>query len=363
MQRAIYARGLRFLPKLAFITTVALVSAAISYQASAQNVYTDPVGFITLTAVGTISPGSSPANSFWGLGMTPIPSLRGVVTTVTTNQLAVSGLVAGAYNQGAEGPLYYIEDVNSNSTFAGFTDDIVANDANYVYLANNDAAFIAANDNFKIYPHWTLASLFGATDTAGLQPGSSSTADLILLQNPVAKTFTTYYYATASKTVTAGWKNGANGADASNVPLYGDQGLVVSRKVGTNLNVQVVGAVKLGVSQIPLIGPGNTFVGNQYASSGITLGTSGLYIAPGNQSNSVVAGSSSTADLVLIHNDAAGTFATYYYATASKTVTAGWKNAANGADATNVQLPLGADFVFTLKTGHFGWTWAAPSPY
>ena len=53
MQRATNARGLRFLPKLAFITTVALVSAAISYQATAQNVYTDPVGFITLSVVAS----------------------------------------------------------------------------------------------------------------------------------------------------------------------------------------------------------------------------------------------------------------------------------------------------------------------
>jgi uncharacterized protein (TIGR02597 family) len=338
---------LRFLPKLAFITTVALVSAAISYQACAQNVYTDPVGFITLTAVGS-------QNSFLGLGMSQIPALRGVVTAVTTNRLAISGLTAGAFNQGAEGPLYYIEDVNSNSVYAGFSDDIVANDANYVYLANNDAAYIAANDNFKIYPHWTLASLFGAANTAGFKPST----DLILVQNPVTKNFTTYFYAAASKTVTAGWKNQSNGADASNIPLYGDQGIVVSKSTTTNLNVQIVGAVKLGVSQIPLIGPGNTFVGNQYASSAITLGTSGLYKA-GNPTNSLVP----TTDVVLIHNDAAGTFATYFYAAASKTVTAGWKNQANGADATNVQLPLGANVVISLAAGHNGFTWAAPTPY
>jgi uncharacterized protein (TIGR02597 family) len=346
---------LRFLPKLAFITTVALVSAAISYQASAQNVYTDPVGFITLTAVGTTVQGSSPANSFWGLGMTQIPSLRGVVTAVTTNQLAISGLSAGAYNQGAEGPLYYIEDVNSNSVYAGFTDDIVANDANYVYLANNDAAYIVANDNYKIYPHWTLSTLFGATDQAGLAPST----DKVLVQNPLTKNFTSYYYLNASKTVTAGWKNSANNADASNVPLYGDQGIIVSRGITTNLTYLYVGGVKLGKSQIPVIGPGYTFVGNQYASSGITLGTSGLYQTGGNPTNSVVPGS----DFVLLHNDTSGAFISYYYLNASKTVTAGWKNSANNADATNVQLPLGANVVIQLQAGHNGFTWAAPSPY
>ncbi len=50
MQTARYPRGLRFLPKVVLITTVGLISAAIGFQASAQitNVYTAPVGFITL---------------------------------------------------------------------------------------------------------------------------------------------------------------------------------------------------------------------------------------------------------------------------------------------------------------------------
>ncbi|HTS17360.1 MAG TPA: hypothetical protein VMP11_07300 [Verrucomicrobiae bacterium] len=359
MQRAKHARGLRFLPKLAVITTVAAVSAAICYQASAQvNVYTDPVGFITLTAEGTAGPGSSPALSVLGLGMTQVPTLRGAVTSVSGTAVALPGLTAGQFNQSSEGPLYYIEDVNTNSATGGFTDDIVSNDANNVYTAFNDSGTIASGDNVKIIPHWNLASVFGATDQAGLLQGSSSSADLVLVQNPVTKAFATYYYSTASKTQSAGWKNAASGnTDQSLVPLYQDQGVSVQRKVSTNLNVQVVGAVKLYKTLVPLIGPGVNVIPNVYASSANTLATSGLY--PG-----LKAGSSSSADQVLIHNDPAGSFATYYYSTASKTQSAGWKNAATGnTDASQTAIPLGASVVIVFQTGDNGFNWTFPAPY
>jgi len=50
MQRAYATRGLRFLPKLTLAITIGLTTAAASY---AVDVFTDPVGFITITAVGT----------------------------------------------------------------------------------------------------------------------------------------------------------------------------------------------------------------------------------------------------------------------------------------------------------------------
>jgi len=365
MQRAKHARGLRFLPKLAVITTVGLISAAMSYQASAQvNVYTDPVGFITLNAEGTAGPGGTAALSFWGLGMTPVVAQRGLAGTVSGAAVGVSGLTAGTYNSGPQGPLYYLEDLGSNSTFVGFSDDIISNDANNVYLANNDSAYILAGDAIKIYPHWTLASALGQTDSAGLQPGSATTADQVIIQNPVSQLYATYYYATASKTISAGWKkSGGGNTDYSTLPLYGDQGILISRQVSTNLSVQLVGGVKLGTTLIPLDGPGNDFAGNVYATSVTVLSNSGLY-TDGVSTDSLVAGSATTADLVLIHNDATGLYSTYYYATASKTISAGWKQAGSGnTSAAGVAIPLGANVLIQLQTGHNGFTWKAPAPY
>jgi hypothetical protein len=130
MQQAQHARGWNFLPKLTFVITIGLITAATGFQARAVDVFTDPVGFITLTAEGTAGPGSSPAYSFQGLGMTQIPALRGVRTgTVSGQQVPVnSTLTPGQYAEGPRGPLFYIEDVNSNSAYAGLLDDIISND-------------------------------------------------------------------------------------------------------------------------------------------------------------------------------------------------------------------------------------------
>src|SRR5579859_2440452 len=249
MQRATATRGLRFLPKLTLAITAGMITAAATY---ATDVFTDPVGFITLTAEGTSGPGSSPANSFWGLGMTPLTASRGnTAASITSTKVGVSDtLTPGAFNAVAAGPQYYIE--ITSGTLAGFTDDIVSNDANNVFTGTDDHLLAINSQTYKIYPHWTLASVFGASNQAGLNPGSSTTADQVLVQNPVTKGFATYFYATASKTLSAGWKNAGTGnTDASLVPLYQDQGIVISRQVSTNLGVQLVGAVKLGPTLIP----------------------------------------------------------------------------------------------------------------
>src|ERR1019366_455210 len=91
MQQAQHARGWNFLPKLTFVITIGLITAATGFQARALDVFTDPVGFITLTAEGTADPGSSPAYSFQGLGMTQVVAQRGIVTSVSGQALAISG--------------------------------------------------------------------------------------------------------------------------------------------------------------------------------------------------------------------------------------------------------------------------------
>src|ERR1017187_2627452 len=82
MQQAQHARGWNFLPKLTFVITIGLITAATGFQARALDVFTDPVGFITLTAEGTAGPGSSPALSLLGLGMTQIVANRGAITGI-----------------------------------------------------------------------------------------------------------------------------------------------------------------------------------------------------------------------------------------------------------------------------------------
>jgi uncharacterized protein (TIGR02597 family) len=318
-------------------------------------VFTDPVGFITLTAEGTAGPGS-PAYSFLGLGMTQIVANRGAISAIAGKDITVNNtLTVNQFATGAEGAAYYIEILDG--AHPGLTDDVVSNSATDVFTATDDSAAIAGAATYKIYPHWTLSSVFGAADQAGLVP----LTDLILVQNPLTQSFSTYFYANTSKSFpTAGWKQSGQGnTDFGSAPLYGDQGLLVNKSTSTNLNVMLVGAVKIGPTLIP-ISPLNNFAANVYATGSITLSNSGLY-TDGNSSDSLVA----LTDLVLIHNDAAGTFNTYFYANASKSFpTAGWKQSGQGnTDFGNATIPIGAQILIQLASGHNGFNWKAPAPY
>jgi hypothetical protein len=364
MQRANYARGLRFLPIVAFITTVGVLSAR------AQNVYTDPVGFITLTAVGTATQNASPAYTYWGIGMTPVPVLRGQIGTVNGTQLPVNTtLTPGQYNAVSQGAQYYIEDMGSNTTHVGFTDDIISNDAANVYTAFNDSGVVLTGDNFKIYPHWNLASLFGATDSAGIQAGNASTADSVQIENANSpgQGLTTYYYNnTSSKSASIGWRSSASATiDQSLVPLYQDAGVLFVRKPSTNLLVQVVGGVKVGSTLIPLGGT-NSFTANVYATAATTLGASHLY-TDGSSTDSFVAGNSSTADKVVIQNPntAPATLNTYYYNNvSSKSASIGWRSSASATiDASTTPIPMGAFMLIELQAGRPGFNWTEPAPY
>ncbi len=155
MQRVQHARGWSFLPKATFIITLGLITAATGFKASAVDVFTDPVGFITITAEGTAGPGSSPANSFLGLGMTQIVANRGAITAISGNDITVNGApTANQFAVGPQGPLYFIEFLDG--AHPGLQDDVVSNSATDVFTANNDSAAIAGAATYKIYPHWTI---------------------------------------------------------------------------------------------------------------------------------------------------------------------------------------------------------------
>jgi len=354
MQRVQHARGWSFLPKVTFIITLGLITAATGFKASAVDVFTDPVGFITLTAQGTAGPGSSPAYSFLGLGMTSIVANRGAISAIAGNDITVNNTLTPAqFAVGPNGPLFYIEFLDGANP--GLTDDVVSNSATDVFTSGNDASAIAGAATYKIYPHWTLNSVFGSTDTADLDPAT----DLILIQNPLTQAFSTYFYSKGSKSLGTGWRqNGQGSTDVGQTPLYNDQGVLISRANSSNVTFQLVGGVKLGPTIIPLSGT-NNFSGNVYASSALVLSNSGLFTDGVNTDSLVPA-----VDLVLIHNDAAGSFNTYFFSKGSKSLGTGWRQNGQGAtDEGGTQIPLGAQLLIQLAPGNGGFNWKSPAPY
>jgi len=361
----ITSNGRNFCAKFLCVAALTLSVGVTSLWAQSNTVYTDPVGFITLTAVGTNGL-SGNVLSFWGLGMTQIVTNRGLVGTVTTpKQIPVNNtLTPGEFSAVSNIPAFFIE--ITSGTGAGVFDDIISNDANNVYTYTDISSEAPAGVTYKIYPHWTLASVFGPADQSGLQGNSlASGADLVIVQNPVNQTYVSYFYNTSSKTGGPGWRGvGANSlTDFSAQPLYVDQGILIEKQTGTNLNVLLVGAVKLGQTVQPVYGT-NTFVGNVYASSAVTLTNSGLYT--GNPATGLVgASTASSADLVLIHNDATQVYNAYFWNTSTKTGGTGWRllGANSLTDQGNTPIPLGANVFLQLQPGHPGFNYNAQAPY
>jgi uncharacterized protein (TIGR02597 family) len=358
MQRANYARGLRFLPKVVALTTVGLISAAIAYQATAQvNVYTDPVGFITLTSVAS-------GYSYQGLGLTQIPALRGAITAVSGTQVTLnSALTAGQYNAAnvvgaTTEPSYFIE--YTSGAMIGVTDDILSNDTAAVYTSTADGA--SAGDTFKIYPHWTIGTVFGPTNQAGYQGGASvSTADNILVWNPITQGPVQYWYKTSTLGGGTGWRQGATTFNAANAVLYIEQGFSVLRRAASPVSVQLVGGVKLSNTVSFIYGPSKyTYAGNVEAA-GIPLGASGLYT--GNPATGVQGGASvSTADNVLIWNPTTQGPVQYWYKTSTLGGGTGWRQGALTSDASTNTIPLGGMAKILRRSGS-GFNWTIPAQY
>jgi len=369
MQKANHARGLRFLSKLAFITTVGLISAAIAYQAPAQTVVTDPVGFITLTATGATT--TAGLYNLWSLGMTQVPVLRGLTTQITGKQVTLDqALSPGQYNESntvgsTKDPSYFVEFTSGPN--AGLMDDIVSNDTAAIYTANDDSAYEAAGVTYKIYPHWTIGTVFGPQNQVGLLGGTSgSLADDVIVWNPLTQTTVTYYYKNGGLSGGTGWRSSTSASiNTSNAVLYVDQGIQVQRKTSGNISFLLVGAVKLSNTLSVIVGTnsvgsGFTFAGNVFPA-GIALGSSGLYT--GNNTTGLNGGTSgSLADDVILWNPATQTTTTYYYKNGGLSGGTGWRSSTSASiDASTNQIPLGAVAQIQRKVkGQFNWTMTQP---
>jgi len=358
MQQAQHARGWNILPKLTFVITIGLITAATGFQARATDVFTDPVGFITLNPVPN-------GIAFLGLGMTQIPAARGLAMTASGQTLPVNiAMTPGAFNTvtigGVPNAQYYVENVNALSANAGFSDDIISNDAANLYLANSDGAFIANGDAIKIYPHQTLNSVFGTHDESGLFGSNNSTfADNLVVWDPVHQVPVTYFYKSTS--ATPGWRGPAGGLiNAGQTPLYVDQDIeIISGSSQTTNNIKLIGGVKLGNTITVVPAGGQAFVGNMYATS-VTLSNLNLYT--GNPNTGVYGSNNSTfADNVVIWDQVNQVPVTYFYKSTS--ATPGWRGPQGGLinAGTNV-LPIGCVINVIHSTGPT-FTWTLPAQY
>lgn len=346
-----------------FAVLACAMTAPLLQTASADTATTDPVGFVTMNISGT--GGTTPKKiSFKSLGLTQPVVYQGSAETVSVGNKTLTDneatWTADQFN-GANG-LYYVEIVRpaGQQTAApgeGTTYDIASTSAKTLTTVQALASNLVNGAVFKIRKHWTIASVFGAANTAGLGSGDdSSTADQVQIwtNNGVGAGFASYYYQVAPGFAGGeGWRSAGNVfADAGATPIYPDDGLVITRINSANVNVVVMGAVKTGQTSVP-IQSGVNILSNVYAAP-MTLASSGL------QGSGIATGDdSTTADQVQIWNGTG--YSSYYYQIAPTFAGGnGWRSAGNVFDdAGSTPIPVGSSIVIRHTFGS-AFNWVAP---
>lgn len=321
---------------------VVLGAALFASVASAQTAYTDPVGYITITVPG--SAGGTPRLTLAGLGMVNPVEFQGAVSTATGTTLTFAGtpFTASAFNAAGANAKFYVEVVST-----GLMTDIVSNTVSD--LTVSDDLSLAADTVVRIRAHHTLASLFGATNSAGFQGGANATsADSILIIDKAAGTAVkSFFYST----VFSRWVPSDNIAgDATNTVVYPDQGMLISRRGTTDLSIRNVGAVRVGKAALG-VAQGQNIVPNSLPVA-VTLATSNLYNT-GGASTSLVGGANAVSadEVLLIGTD--GSVKTFFYSTVFSRWVPG-DNIAGNADAQ--QIPVGAALLVNRKSATaFNW--------
>ncbi len=347
----------------AFAVLACAITAPLLQTASAATATTDPVGFVTMNIAGTGGAAGGKI-SFKALGLTQAVVYQGSAETVVVNTKSLTDNEAtwtdNQFN-GVNG-FYYVEIVRPAGQVTaapgeGTTYDIATTTAGTKTITTVQplAATLVNGAVFKIRKHWTIASVFGATNSAGLGGGDDpTTADLVQIwtNNGAISGFSTYFYQVAPTFAGGtGWRSPNDVfADASSVRIYPDDALVITRINSAAVNVVVMGAVKTGQSSIP-VQQGVNILSNVY-SAPMTLASSAL------QASGLTGGDdSTTADQVQIWNGTG--YLSYYYQIAPAFAGGtGWRSPNDVfADAGATEIAVGTSIIIRHNFGTaFNWT-------
>ncbi|MFZ4595515.1 MAG: TIGR02597 family protein [Verrucomicrobiaceae bacterium] len=333
-----------------------LVTSMLIAVADAQvTVYTDVAGFDTINVTGTGGTGSK--LTFAAAEFLQPAVYTGFASTVVSNTLtdAAATWADDAYN-GANGS-HYIEIVSVNGsttgTGVGATRTIVATAAASKTLTLDAAlpAGMAVPVGYRVVSHWTLASIFGSTNMAGLQGGTALSADQVQLWN--GREHDSYYYQTAGLGGTGWRKTGDQSTNAGNTVIRPDQSVIIKRVAAAPLALVVKGWVKTGRALANIV-QGFNFVPNPYAKA-MTLASCGLYT--GDSTTGIAGGSLASADQVLLWSGSS--YVTFYYQT-SGLGGVGWRKVGmQSTDASGTTVAAGSSII-VRRMGTDGFTWTIP---
>lgn len=325
--------------KLALITALAATSVVSSFG----QVTTKAVGFVTLNL--------QTGNNFVGFSLQPSAAFSGAFTVSATDRKHIfltNATVTDDQFNGAAGT--YVMEVTTAGANEGLNTVIADTFAAGAEVVLQDAlpAGVADGSTLTIWKLRTIADAFGATNSAGLTPGNSTTADLILIPNGAG--YDQYFYSANAVPFGIGWRKvGASTVNQANVPFYYSDGFLIFARSAKSITI--TGEVKSGKTSI-VLETGNNFVSNlcpvnaggaSPSAEGRTLGNSGLYT--GNSSTGLLGSNNpNAADQVLIWNGSG--YNQYFYSTTAVPFGIGWRQVGGGTtDRASVALPDGCYMV------------------
>ena len=293
-----------------------LAAASLGMAFGQTTAYTTPVGYETISLTAGFN--------YMGVRLhNPIVD-AGLVATISATQMTSTSNF-GAILTGGAGTTYIVEFLNGSGAIQEVTGASASGST--LLLPENVTALVSAGAQYQIRAASTIASIFGATNSAGLTPGFSGPgdADVVYVPNGVGG-YTQYFYDEDNTS----WANALTNSlvNASQVPLVYTDGILVF-KIGTK-DVVVSGEVKkksvlqsasAGFNTLGTIFPVGTTLATAFSSNigVIHPGFSG----PGD------------ADIVYVPNGA--TFTSYFYDEDNSS----WANASTNAlvNASTVNLP------------------------
>lgn len=332
-----------------------LIPALLLPMAAAAQltVYSDVAGFDTVAITGT--GGTESKLTFAATEFLKSAKYLSVASAVNSTTLTDSTAtwIDDEFNAGNGSHYLEILSVNGSKTAPGvgvtrsIVDTVAATKTIVLEAALPEGLTVPVE--YRIVSHWTLATLFGSTNTAGLLGGSALSADQVQLWN--GQGYDSYYYQTAGIGGTGWRKVGHQSTDASNAVIRPEQNVIIKRVGSGGVSLVLSGWVKTGQTSFDIVS-GFNFVPNPY-SSPMTLASSGLY--KGSATTGIAGGNVASADQVLLWNGAS--YETFYYQTTGIGGT-GWRKVGEqSTDASGAAIKPGSSIILYRKNVE-GFTWA-----
>jgi hypothetical protein len=287
---------------------------------SAQTATTKPVGYHTETAKG---------NAFTLMGVN------------VGNAIAAAGEFDADAATDNDADFTALLDDGVNYTVQNITSGASASVTGFDATSLTTSLAVSSGDSYEIRADVTLASLFGVANEAGLQDGTSATADIIWV--PTENGFAQYYYNPGQvfPPVSAGWKQiGAGNADQAGASVPFTAGIFVQRRAASDLDIVFVGHVRTEATSFS-IGSGFNFL-NRVLPVGVALADTGI-------DNFIAKGNNGAGDLIW-SPDGDGGYAQYYYTDGGgfPPASKGWK-ALGAGDADKGAETLASGYAIQRK--------------